>query len=492
MCSVSLSRQAAICWAVPVARQLGACGATSVGSSSAGQRLRCQAALAAERDPAHSDLGEHIAPARRHPRQRRRIAPPRRIGVSSSRTSTGIDQPSHQDVMVVQQQPCRSAPSRISVQAQQRLAKPDRSARRDRSCQESAASRCSLRSHRPAPTDRCCATARFQRHDDLHRPAQVLVRKPARRLSWRASRSPQRRLRPPASSGPSRPSAIGTCRSAPAPHPAHGTAALLQRRQRQDISTADSGSPAARSQPATASQRPPLRRCRSSRAGAAASASTVGASNSAADRDLEPSVARMRLTSRIASSDAVAAEREEVVVDADLLQPQHLGKQRAQHLLLRRARRRAPPSASDPAPAAHAGRACRSASAAARPEPQTPTAPCSPAGSRQACARSAAASTLADPAPPPHRPPAASARARPRAQSPPPAPPPAWRTSAASISPGSMRKPRSFTCWSARPRNSSTPSARQRARSPVRYIRLPAAPNGSATNRSAVSPARSR
>ena len=34
-----------------------------------------------------------------------------------------------------------------------------------------------------------------------------------------------------------------------------------------------------------------------------------------------------------------------------------------------------------------------------------------------------------------------------------------------------MRKPRSFTCWSARPTNSSVPSARQRARSPVRYIR---------------------
>ena len=67
-----------------------------------------------------------------------------------------------------------------------------------------------------------------------------------------------------------------------------------------------------------------------------------------------------------------------------------------------------------------------------------------------------------------------------------------WPSSAASISPGSMRKPRSFTCASARPRNSSTPSARQRARSPLRYIRLPAGPNGSATNRSAVSPARCR
>ena len=45
--------------------------------------------------------------------------------------------------------------------------------------------------------------------------------------------------------------------------------------------------------------------------------------------------------------------------------------------------------------------------------------------------------------------------------------------SAASISPGSMRKPRIFTWSSARPRNSSVPSARHRARSPVRYIRVP-------------------
>src|SRR6516225_7084449 len=50
------------------------------------------------------------------------------------------------------------------------------------------------------------------------------------------------------------------------------------------------------------------------------------------------------------------------------------------------------------------------------------------------------------------------------------------RTSAASISPGSIRKPRTLTCWSARPTNSKTPSARQRARSPLRYIRPPAAP----------------
>ena len=42
---------------------------------------------------------------------------------------------------------------------------------------------------------------------------------------------------------------------------------------------------------------------------------------------------------------------------------------------------------------------------------------------------------------------------------------PACRSSAASISPGSMRKPRSFTCASARPRKSSTPS-----RTPARQV----------------------
>ena len=48
--------------------------------------------------------------------------------------------------------------------------------------------------------------------------------------------------------------------------------------------------------------------------------------------------------------------------------------------------------------------------------------------------------------------------------------------SAASISPSSIRYPRSFTCWSTRPRNSSAPSPRHRARSPVRYIRAPGRP----------------
>ena len=68
-----------------------------------------------------------------------------------------------------------------------------------------------------------------------------------------------------------------------------------------------------------------------------------------------------------------------------------------------------------------------------------------------------------------------------------------WPRSAASTSPGSMRKPRIFTCSSRRPRYSSTPSAVQRTRSPVRYIRAPGCPeNGSGTKRSAVSAGRRR
>src|SRR6201998_2863076 len=56
-----------------------------------------------------------------------------------------------------------------------------------------------------------------------------------------------------------------------------------------------------------------------------------------------------------------------------------------------------------------------------------------------------------------------------------------------------MRYPRIFTCSSARPKYCSCPSAPQHTRSPVRYIRVPGAPappNGHATNRDAVNPAR--
>src|SRR5208337_4437433 len=65
--------------------------------------------------------------------------------------------------------------------------------------------------------------------------------------------------------------------------------------------------------------------------------------------------------------------------------------------------------------------------------------------------------------------------------------------SAARTSPSSMRYPRILTCSSARPRYRSCPSAPQHTRSPVRYIRVPGAPappNGHATNRDPVKPAR--
>ena len=53
-----------------------------------------------------------------------------------------------------------------------------------------------------------------------------------------------------------------------------------------------------------------------------------------------------------------------------------------------------------------------------------------------------------------------------------------------------MRYPRILTCSSARPRYRSCPSAPQHTRSPLRYIRAPGPPNGHATNRDPVNPAR--
>src|ERR1700737_2348326 len=53
-----------------------------------------------------------------------------------------------------------------------------------------------------------------------------------------------------------------------------------------------------------------------------------------------------------------------------------------------------------------------------------------------------------------------------------------------------MRYPRTLTCSSARPRYTSCPSAPQHTRSPLRYIRAPGPPNGHATNRDEVNPAR--
>ncbi len=86
--------------------------------------------------------------------------------------------------------------------------------------------------------------------------------------------------------------------------------------------------------------------------------------------------------------------------------------------------------------------------------------------------------------------PAVCPRGRHRGRSPRPAATPGQAARTASISPGSIRNPRIFTWSSARPANTSCPSAAHRARSPVRYIRAPAGPNGHAANRCAVRPGR--
>ena len=210
------------------------------------------------------------------------------------------------------------------------------------------------------------------------------------------------------------------------------------------------------------------RACRCSRRQPA----TLGASNRLRIDTSTPSAARIRLISRVASSECPPSSKK-LSSTPTRSTPQHLGKQRAQDRLLRRARRtmRLPDDDQAPAPAARAGRACRSASAAADPAPRAPTAPCSPASCRpqRSPQRSSVHAPL--PPPPPH---SRSAAGRPS-----PVRPRDHHSlrhtllprSTASISPGSIRKPRSFTCASARPRNSSTPSARHRARSPVRYIR---------------------
>ena len=192
--------------------------------------------------------------------------------------------------------------------------------------------------------------------------------------------------------------------------------------------------------------------------------------------------------------DAVAAKLEEVVVDPDPLHTQHLGEQPAQHCLLRRPRRALRP------PRAKLRRRQRPpVELAVRRQRQ----PIQHHDRRRHHVVRQRAPTTAEappgPAPPPSGHHIAHQPLRLPAQS--------WSHPAAHH--GRLRharlpqqhsldlarldpEPASFTCASARPRNSSTPSDRHRARSPVRYIRAPAAPCGSATNRSAVSPARFR
>ena len=152
---------------------------------------------------------------------------------------------------------------------------------------------------------------------------------------------------------------------------------------------------------------------------------------------------------------------------------EHLGPDRGQGLLDRPAGRDEVGALGEPGAgrgrAGPCGRPCRWASAAARRGPRTPRAPCTRAAGPGASAAARRRSECPAPRRAGRRRRRGASRRwrrdgprrRPRAR--PDGPP-----SAASISPSSTRKPRIFTWWSTRPRNSSVPSGRQRARSPVR------------------------
>ena len=129
--------------------------------------------------------------------------------------------------------------------------------------------------------------------------------------------------------------------------------------------------------------------------------------------------------------------------------------------------RRRPPGARIRALAAPPHRACRSAFSATRRAGRSSTAPCALAGSPSIDDAGRLRTERAPDRAPRTRPaasrPATSSRARTTASR-----TPAIPRSAASISPGSTRKPRSLICPSTRPRYSRSPSGKNRTRSPVR------------------------
>ena len=258
---------------------------------------------------------------------------------------------------------------------------------------------------------------------------------------------PSSRARPPSAARPSSSAAGCAARSAALGQPGRRPlcATLLDRRR---------------------GRRP--RRRRPERA-AFASCDTVGDSKQLdTDGDRAPEGGRLRLPCTWSAEQRVAAQLEEVVVDADPVPAEQLAPD-AGHLPLdvvagqRTVALDAAASGAGSAersslPLAFRGNAGRSTKAAGTMY----------AGSVRPSAARRSLSLAVQPGWRPRRPPAADRRGGPRAARPPPRARPGRRVSAASISPSSMRKPRILTWWSARPRNSSVPSVRQRARSPVR------------------------
>ena len=191
----------------------------------------------------------------------------------------------------------------------------------------------------------------------------------------RAAR-PRRRAPPPAPRGRARRSAAppwGCCRSRSVPPGGAGT-------------TAAAAQTTAGSQPAAAT-RTSAGRAVSASCSRCASAATVGASNRVR---IGSSTSRLRADAadQPRRQQRVAAEREEVVVDADALRGRAPRRTASKDLFLRRARRAHHRRRRCRAPAAPGGRACRSASAAGGRAPRRPPAPCSRAGVPARCARS--------------------------------------------------------------------------------------------------------
>ena len=348
---------------------------------------------------------------------------------------------------------CSSAPSRSSAARKsgpgrgRTPAAPPRSAR----CRTAASRSASLERRQVLHRQGEPAEGR----DHLHGRAVRLGEDRPQRLvpaDDLAQRALQRRLVQRAAQAPGHGDVVG--RRSPAPA-GRGTRAAPARRRAAARPCAPPAPRAAAPAAPRGASPPPAR----------ASPATVGPSNSARSGSSTPNTSRMRETTRVASSECPPSSKK-LSSTPTRSSAQHLRPDPRQHLLRRGARRhvRVRPPTRAPAPAAPCGPACRWASAAARPA-TTNAAGTMYSGSAPAQRARAAPSASAPPTTyaTSRRSPGTSSRATTAASR-----TPACCRSAASISPGSMRKPRIFTCWSMRPRNSTRPVRQPAHRSPVR------------------------
>ena len=233
--------------------------------------------------------------------------------------------------------------------------------------------------------------------------------------------------------------------------------------------------------------------CGARRSTYAASSATVGASNSSRTPTSE-SERRVDAARPPASRQRVAAEVEEVVVDTDRAR-RRAPRRRPSAIGSSTGRRSAPgtprPRQRTAVRAAPRGRACRPGSAGSRRAPRRARAPCTPAAGSATLPQQLASTSIGRPAPGRRRTtrtvsPVGPGRADGARES-----HVRMRGSTASISPSSMRKPAHLhlevgaaqvlaACRSGRPPHQVAGAVHP----------LAAAPNGSATNRSAVSPGR--